>query len=126
MYARIILCIVIVSSLLCSCASLPTDYGIVAGNSRAAGQLEATISSLDRAVVGSRERIGEVISASRRIEDGIERLEYLFGCYEHEVIELQREIEVIRAQAQDGYYHNISDEPAYSPVLWNKDSVASP
>lgn len=85
-----------------SCASTPTDGDIVAGNSRAAGQLEATVASLDRTIAASRERIGTVIDASRGIEDGIVRLEYLFGCYEREVIELQREIDAIRAQAQMG------------------------
>lgn len=95
--------VIIVSLLLlASCASTPTDGDVVAGNSRAVGQLEATVEALDRTTASSRERISAVIDSSRSIEDGIGRLEFLFRCYEREVIELQRAIDNIRAEAEKG------------------------
>lgn len=100
-YARIIVLSIIFLLYFASCASTAvTDADIVAGNSRAVGQLEATVASLDRTIADSRERIAAVIDTSRSIADGISRLEYLFGCYEREVIELQREIDSIRNEAQ--------------------------
>lgn len=94
----LIACIIV-----CSCTGTRVyDSDFVAGNSRAAGQLEATVSSLDRTVADSRERIAAVITTSRDIENGIDRLEYLFRCYEREVIGLQQEIDAIRIQAQMG------------------------
>ena len=86
----------------CQSAGIPADSEVVAGNSRAAGQLEATVASLDRTVADSRERIGRVLLTGRSIEDGIVRLEYLFECYEREVVLLQLEVDAIRRQAEEG------------------------
>lgn len=55
------------------------------GDSYAAGKLEATVKELDRITSDSRERIRNAVKASRSIEDGIERIEFLFGKYEQEV-----------------------------------------
>lgn len=88
---------------LCSCVSTGKygDSNIVAGNSRAVGRLEATIEALDRTVADSRERVAAVIATSRDVENGIDRLEYLFRCYEREVVGLQREIDRIRGKASE-------------------------
>ena len=69
-------------------------------DSYAAGKLEATVKELDRTTSDSRERIRNAVKASRSIEDGIERIEFLFGKYEQEVGRLQNEIDRIRAQAE--------------------------
>lgn len=69
-------------------------------DSYAAGKLEATVKELDRTTSDSRERIRDAVKASRSIEDGIERIEFLFGKYEQEVARLQNEIDRIRAQAE--------------------------
>lgn len=74
---------------------------IVEGNSRTAGKLEATVEALDTAASSSRERVGKLIETSRSIEDGIEKLEYLFTGYEREVERLQCDIERIRKEAGD-------------------------
>lgn len=76
-----------------------THTDIVDGNSRTAGKLEATVNALDGATSSSRERIGKLIETSRSIEDGIDRLEYLFAGYEREVERLQCDIERIRKEA---------------------------
>lgn len=78
-----------------------THTDIVDGNSRTAGKLEATVNALDGATSSSRERIGKLIETSRSIEDGIEKLEYLFAGYEREVERLQCDIERIRKEACD-------------------------
>lgn len=70
------------------------------GDSYAVGKLEATVKELDRTTSDSRERIRNAVKASRSIEDGIERIEFLFGKYEQEVARLQNEIDRIRAQAE--------------------------
>lgn len=69
-------------------------------DSYAAGKLEATVKELDRTTSDSRERIRNAVKASRSIEDGIERIEFLFGKYEQEVARLQNEIDRIRVQAE--------------------------
>ena len=69
-------------------------------DSYAAGKLEATVKELDRTTSDSRERIRNAVKASRSIEDGIDRIEFLFGKYEQEVARLQNEIDRIRAQAE--------------------------
>lgn len=78
-----------------------THTDIVDGNSRTAGKLEATVEALDTAASASRERVGKLIETSRSIEDGIEKLEYLFTGYEREVERLQCDIERIRKEAGD-------------------------
>jgi hypothetical protein len=72
----------------------------IAGNSYAAGRLEATITALDGTISGSRKRIADIIEASRGIADGIERIEYLFETYESEVERLLSEIDSIRAEIE--------------------------
>lgn len=72
---------------------------IVEGNSRTAGKLEATVEALEGAASSSRERVGKLIETGRSIEDGIDRLEYLFDGYEREVERLQCDIERIRKEA---------------------------
>lgn len=69
-------------------------------DSYAAGKLETTVKELDRTTSDSRERIRNAVKTSRSIEDGIERIEFLFGKYEQEVARLQNEIDRIRAQAE--------------------------
>lgn len=76
------------------------DKDIVAGNSFAAGQLEATVAVLDGTVADSRERIANIIETSRGITGGVERVEYLFNKYESEVERLLNEIDRIRNEAE--------------------------
>lgn len=104
----LILCIVIV---VCS-VSCATTTGTLTGDIYAAGQLEATITALDRTVVNSRERVRGIVSASRDVENGIERLEYLFRCYAQEVERILYEIgtvrdEIERAEEVDSARHNL-------------------
>lgn len=95
----ILLCSVLFGG--CATARLSgDDAGIVSANSRAVGQLEATVTELDRTITDSRERIGIVARAGERIKDGIDRLEYLFGEYEQEVGRLLDEIDRIRNEAE--------------------------
>lgn len=76
------------------------DSDIVSRDSQAVGRLEGTVTELDRTVNDSRERIGNIIETSRGIEDGIERLEYLFNEYEREVERLLDEIDRIRTEVE--------------------------
>ena len=85
----------------CTCGRINADTAnIVAGNSRATGKLEATITALDGTVTNSRERIANIIETSRGITDGIERIKYLFGRYESEVERILNEIDKIRNEAE--------------------------
>lgn len=85
----------------CTCGGINTDTtDIIAGNSRATGKLEATITALDGTVANSRERIANIIETSRGITDGVERVEYLFNKYESEVERLLNEIDRIRNEAE--------------------------
>lgn len=84
----------------CTCGRINADTkDIIAGNSRATGKLEATITALDGTVTNSRERIANIIETSRGITDGVERVEYLFNQYEHEVERLLDEIDAVRRKA---------------------------
>ena len=79
----------------CTCGK----YGnsdVIERNSRAVGKLEATITELDGTIADSRERIAKIIETSRSIEDGIDRIEYLFNEYESEVELILDEIDGIR------------------------------
>ena len=73
----------------------------VGGDSFAAGRLAATVEALDRTAADSRARIAGIVEESRGIEGGIERLEFLFGEYEHEVARILGEVDRIRGEAQD-------------------------
>ena len=85
----------------CTCGRINADTkDIIAGNSRATGKLEATITALDGTVTNSRERIANIIETSRGITDGVERVEYLFNEYESEVERLLDEIDRIRNEAE--------------------------
>ncbi len=93
----------------CTCGRINADTkDIIAGNSRATGKLEATITALDGTVADSRERIANIIKTSRGITDGVERIEYLFEQYESEVERILGEIERIRDEAQNPGENNIS------------------
>lgn len=99
-------CVVVLCGalLFTNCATTRIDVsGIVGRNSRYAGRLEATVASLDGAIVDSRERIADSVEQSKSIADGLERLEFLFGRYEQEVGRLLEEIGRIRSQvAEEG------------------------
>lgn len=85
----------------CQSARLSEDAGgVIAGNARTAGKLEATVSSLDRILEGSRDRIGVITRASERIADGIDRAEFLFSEYEQEVGRLLDEVDQLRNQIE--------------------------
>ena len=93
----------------CTCGRINADTkDIIAGNSRATGKLEATITALDGTVADSRERIANIFKTSRGITDGVERIEYLFEQYESEVERILGEIERIRDEAQNPGENNIS------------------
>ena len=85
----------------CQSARLSGDAGsVIAGNARTAGKLEATVSSLDRILESSRDRIGVITRASKRITDGIDRAEFLFSEYEQEVGRLLDEVDQLRNQIE--------------------------
>jgi ABC-type transporter Mla subunit MlaD len=85
----------------CTCGRINADTkDIIAGNSRASGKIEATITALDGTVTNSRDRIANIIETSRGITDGVERVEYLFNEYESEVERLLNEIDRIRNEAE--------------------------
>ncbi len=97
----ILFCFIVFCVSSCSTTGTGTDViDTITGNSYAAGQLEATITELDRTTASSRERIEAIIGTSRNIENGIERVEYLFGQYESEVNRLLNEIDTIREQIE--------------------------
>ena len=85
----------------CATTGLQRNTGdVIAANARAAGRLEATVSSLDDIVSDSRERLAIVSRASQRIAGGIDRVEYLFGEYEQETLRLLDEIDSLRSQIE--------------------------
>lgn len=104
-------CVFSIFSGCCTCGRIKADdTDIIAGNSYATGQLEATITALDGTVNDSRLRIANVIETSRGIAGGIERVEYLFGQYESEVERILKEIERIRKEIETpGETDNNSD-----------------
>ena len=92
---------VFVTCLLTGCSTLKTidNTDAVIGNQVAATKLEDAIGELDRTSTRSRERLEIVIRDSRKIEDGLSRLEFLFDSYESEVNRLLEEIDRIRREA---------------------------
>jgi len=94
---------VFVTYLFTGCSTLKTidNTDVVVGNQVAVTKLEDTIGELDRASTRSRERLEIVIRDSRKIEDGLSRLEYLFDAYESEVNRLLDEIDRIRREAAE-------------------------
>ena len=76
------------------------DTELVAANSRNIGRIESTVSSLERTVESSTERLEIVARASERIKDSGERLDYLFSEYEREVGRLLDEIDSLRAREE--------------------------
>lgn len=111
-------CVVVLCGalLFTNCATTRIDVsGIVGRNSRYAGRLEATVASLDGAIVDSRERIADSVEQSKSIADGLERLEFLFGRYEQEVGRLLEEIGRIRSQvAEEGEDNSVGGSPFVS------------
>lgn len=95
--------IVFVTCFFTGCSTLKTidNTDAVVGNQVAATKLEDTIGELDRASTRSRERLEIIIRDSRKIEDGLSRLEYLFDSYESEVNRLLDEIDRIRREATE-------------------------
>lgn len=102
------------------------DADIIAGNSRAAGQLEATIAALDGTVNSSRERIADIIETGRSITDGLDRLEYLFGQYESEVGRLLGEIDRIRSEIEIQSKSNNGGGNNSGVIRGDPDSTADP
>ena len=94
---------VFVTCIFTGCSTLKTidNTDAVIGNQIAATKLEDTIGELDRVSTRSRERLEIVIRDSRKIEDGLSRLEYLFNSYESEVNRLLEEIDRIRRKAAE-------------------------
>lgn len=92
---------VIFACILTGCATLQTidNSDVIVGNQVAAAKLENTIGELDRATTRSRERLEVVIGDSRKIEEGLSRLEFLFNFYESEVERILEEIDRIRGKA---------------------------
>lgn len=94
---------VIVTCIFTGCSTLKTidNTDAVIGNQVAATKLEDAIGELDRTSTRSRERLEIVIRDSRKIEDGLSRLEFLFVSYESEVNRLLEEIDRIRREAAE-------------------------
>lgn len=99
-----IVMLVLLSMLCTGCATVGglsgEDTELVAANSRNLGRIESTVSSLERTVESSTERLEIVERASERIKDSGERLDYLFSEYEREVGRLLDEIDSLRAREE--------------------------
>ena len=67
--------------------------GVRESDSYFVGKLESSIESFDRG-------IGEAVERSRRIEDELERVDYLFGQYERLVGGLRDEVNSLRAEIE--------------------------
>ena len=94
---------VFVTCLFTGCSTLKTidNTDAVIRNQIAATKLEDAIGELDRTSTRSRERLEIVIRDSRKIEDGLSKLEFLFNSYESEVNRLLEEIDRIRRKAAE-------------------------
>ena len=107
--AMVIVCIGLCALLLVACSSCcsaratnqpPGDTELVIANQRAASHLEAAVDYLEATASASHQRIGEITKTGATIADAVDRLEYLFGCYEREVNELLAEIDALRADLE--------------------------
>ena len=105
----IFLCAIVSALLLAGCAAChsargeqpPSDTELIIANQRAASHLEAAVDYLEGTASRSHERIGEITETSATIADAVDRLEFLFGCYESEVDQLLREIDQLRADLEE-------------------------
>lgn len=76
------------------CATTKSHSGRVReSDSYFVGKLETSIENFDRG-------IGEAVERSRRIEDELERVDYLFGQYERLVGGLRDEVNSLRAEIE--------------------------
>ena len=73
---------------------------LIIANTRAAAKLEAATNDLGKLIRDSQLRIDNVREQATGIGDTIERIDYLFICYESEVGRLLNEIERIRAEVE--------------------------
>lgn len=92
--------------LLGGCKSTTVTNGdIIGANSQQFGRIESTVETIDRIVNNSRERISVITESSRKITDGIERLEYLFNEYDSEtnriINDLIRERDSLKAYLEN-------------------------
>lgn len=94
---------IVVACIFTGCSTLKTidNTDAVIRNQIATTKLEDAIGELDRTSTRSRERLEIVIRDSRKIEDGLSRLEFLFDSYESEVNRLLEEIDRIRRKAAE-------------------------
>lgn len=94
---------IVVACIFTGCPTLKTidNTDAVIRNQIATTKLEDAIGELDRTSTRSRERLEIVIRDSRKIEDGLSRLEFLFNSYESEVNRLLEEIDRIRREAAE-------------------------
>lgn len=94
---------IVVACIFTGCSTLKTidNTNAVIRNQIATTKLEDAIGELDRTSTRSRERLEIVIRDSRKIEDGLSKLEFLFNSYESEVNRLLDEIDRIRREAAE-------------------------
>lgn len=98
----------------CKSTDIRDNSDVVKGNSFAAGQLETTVKALDGTISSSRERVGKLIETSRGIEDGIDRLEFLFNSYESETNRLLNEINDLRNEVESMQQDLVKGENIYT------------
>ncbi len=126
---KVILCFNLLSFLFSACCTnrnvADNASDVIDRNSHAAGQLEATVAALDTTVSSSRERIENIISTSRNIADGIERVEYLFGQYENEVDRLLNEIDGIRSKIEIESENNTDSSNSTDSLHTRQDCAGS-
>ena len=93
--AFVVLCVVAAfCATLGGCATTKSHSGRVReSDSYFVGKLETSIENFDRG-------IGEAVERSRRIEDELERVNYLFGQYERLVGGLRDEVNSLRAEIE--------------------------
>lgn len=125
-FALLIVCLTVLFTNCKSTGNIDTDTAnIIDGNSRASGQLEATIAQLDGTVNDSRNRITNIIETSRNIEDGIGRLEYLFDEYESEVYRILDEIDRIRTEIKVQSENNSDSSDSSVSGIDSKDNTTN-
>lgn len=87
-----------------------------------AGELKATAEELDRLVVDSTNRIENIRRTSKDIEDGIDKLIYLFGEYDSEVERILGEVAKERDKIKNSYENKFSGSSTDSTILSSENS----
>lgn len=90
------------------CTTNRTESRIISDNSRRFGQLESTAETIDRIINDSYERLEDITTRSREVENSVERVLYLYDEYVrendriiHELIEERNRIKEILENSEN-------------------------